>query len=287
MSSFTHDCYDASQQNCVRKAGRTPLNRYARMNALLDAMATDGHLEVGELAKKLGVSPTTIRRDLNMLHEQQLVTRTRGGAVATMVNYDLPIRYRKAAHGSEKARIGRAAAGLVTAGDTVGINGGTTTTEVARAIAEIHSDPTLTGGPSRQITIVTNAINIANELTVRRHVRLVMTGGVSRLQSFELTGPLAADTLAQIDLDYAMIGVDAFDPDTGAKAADEDEARINQLMVRQARKTIVVADSSKFTARAFARICPLADVHTLITDRAAPADAVARIRDAGVRVLTV
>ena len=262
-------------------------NRYARMNALLDAMAADGHLEVGELARQLGVSPTTIRRDLNLLHEQQLVTRTRGGAVATTANYDLPIRYRKADHGDEKARIGRAAAAMLAPGDTVGINGGTTTTEVARAIAEIHPASALPGGPPRQITIVTNAINIANELTVRRHVRLVMTGGVSRLQSFELTGPLAADTLAQVDLDYAMIGVDAFDPDSGAKAADEDEARVNQLMVRQARRAVVVADSSKLTARAFARICPLSDVHTFITDTGAPAEAVARIRRAGVQVITV
>jgi DeoR family transcriptional regulator of aga operon len=263
------------------------MNRYARMNALLDAMAADGHLEVRELAKKLGVSPTTIRRDLNLLHEQQLVTRTRGGAVATTVNYDLPIRYRRAEHCDEKARIGRAAAALIAAGDTIGLNGGTTTTEVARAIAEIHPSPALASGPPQQITIVTNAINIANELTVRRHVRLVMTGGVSRLQSFELTGPLAADTLAQVDLDYALIGVDAFDPESGAKASDEDEARINQLMVRQARKAIVVADSSKLTARAFARICPLGDVDTFVTDSAAPAEAVARIRRAGVRVIVV
>lgn len=263
------------------------MNRYARMNALLDAMAADGHLEVAELARKLGVSSTTIRRDLNLLHEQRLVTRTRGGAVSTTVNYDLPIRYRKMRHGDEKARIGRAAAALVAEGDTVGLTGGTTTTEVARAIAENHPSPASTGGPPRQITIVTNAINIANELTVRRHVRLVMTGGVSRLQSFELTGPLAADTLAQVDLDFAMIGVDAFDPTSGAKVADEDEARINQLMARQARKTIIVADSSKLTARAFARICPISDIDTFITDAATPPEAIATIRRAGVHVIVV
>jgi DeoR family transcriptional regulator of aga operon len=261
------------------------MNRYARMNALLDAMAAEGHLEVGELARKLRVSPSTIRRDLNLLHEQQLVTRSRGGAVSTTVNYDLPIRYRRASHSDEKTRIGKAAATLVSLGDTVGINGGTTTTEVARAIAERH--PGAVGAQAQQITIVTNAINIASELTVRRHVKLVMTGGVSRLQSFELTGPLAYDTLAQIDLDYAILGVDAFDPELGAKALDEDEARINLLMAQQARRVVVVADSSKLTARAFARICPLSAVHVFITDKAAPSDAVAKIRGAGVEVITV
>ncbi|MEW1720036.1 DeoR/GlpR family DNA-binding transcription regulator [Streptomyces sp. NPDC093109] len=271
------------------------MNRYARMNALLDAMAAEGHVDVDSLARQFGVSPTTIRRDLNHLHEQQLVTRTRGGAVATTVNYDLPIRYRRASHAPEKTRIGRAAAALVGTGDVVGINGGTTTTEVARAIAEgrpdddaaRHDSARHDTKPPEQITIVTNAINIAGELTVRRHVKLIMTGGVARLQSFELTGPLAYDTLAQIDLDYAMLGVDAFDPALGAKALDEDEARINRLMAERARTVVVVADSSKLAARAFARICPPGAVDYLITDTGAPLVAVEEIRDAGVRVIVV
>lgn len=261
------------------------MNRYARLNALLDVMATTGHVDVEVLAKKFEVSPSTVRRDLNHLHEQQLVTRTRGGAVATTVNYDLPIRYRRAGRASEKTRIGQAAAALVTAGDIVGINGGTTATEAARALAERQFPPS--AKDSGRITIVTNAINIAGELTVRRHVKLVMTGGVARLQSFELTGPLAYDTLAQIDLDYAVLGVDAFDAELGAKALNEDEARINQLMARQARKVVVVADSSKLAARAFARICPLSAVDCLITDSDAPPGTVETIRRAGVEVLVV
>lgn len=262
------------------------MNRYARINALLDAVAADGHVDVDGLARRFGVSATTIRRDLNHLHEQQLVTRTRGGAVATTVNYDLPIRYRRASRGSQKERIGQAAAALVGPLDIVGINGGTTTTEVARALAERNVPKEHTQGPE-QLTIVTNAINIAGELTVRRHVKLVMTGGVSRLQSFELTGPLAYDTLAQIDLDYAVLGVDAFDPGFGAKALDEEEAQINRLMAHQARTVVVVADSTKLTARAFARICPLAAIDYFVTDTDAPADALERIREGGVRVVAV
>lgn len=262
------------------------MNRYARLNALLDAMAAQGHVDVERLAEQFGVSPSTVRRDLNHLHEQQLVIRTRGGAVATTVNYDLPIRYRRVGRDPEKSRIGRAAAALVAAGDVVGINGGTTTTEAARALAERESAAGADRGSGR-ITVVTNAINIAGELTVRRHVKLVMTGGVARRQSFELTGPLAYDTLAQIDLDLAILGVDAFDPELGAKAMDEDEARINRLMAQQAGRVVVVADSAKLTARAFARICLPSEVDCLVTDRDAPAGTVARIRDAGVEVLVV
>jgi DeoR family transcriptional regulator, aga operon transcriptional repressor len=261
------------------------VNRYARLHALMDAMAAQGHVDVEDLARQFGVSPSTVRRDLNHLDEQQLVTRTRGGAVATTVSYDLPIRYRRAGSAPQKERIGRAAAALVSAGDIVGINGGTTTTQAARALAE-RQFPEDETGPAR-ITVVTNAINIAGELAVRRHVKLVMTGGVARPQSFELTGPLAYDTLAQIDLDVAVLGVDAFDPLLGAKALDEEEARINQLMAHRAHRVVVVADSSKLRARAFARICPPADVDCLVTDGAAPADAVAQIRQAGVEVLLV
>jgi DeoR family transcriptional regulator, aga operon transcriptional repressor len=259
------------------------MNRYARLNALLDILAAEGHVDVDQIARRMEVSSSTIRRDLNDLHDQQLVSRTRGGAVATTVNYDLPIRYRTAKHASEKTRIGRAAANLVSPGAIVGLNGGTTTTEVARAIAERSTDSS--GGPP--ITIVTNAINIAGELTVRRHVKLVMTGGVARPQSFELTGALAADTLRQVDLDVAIMGVDAFDPHTGAKALDEEEASINRLMAERAGRVVIVADSSKLDARAFARICAVSDVNQLITDSGAPARAVRAIRQAGVEVLTV
>jgi DeoR family transcriptional regulator of aga operon len=261
------------------------MNRHARMNALLDAIAADGHVDVHGLARRFGVSPTTVRRDLNQLHEQQLVTRTRGGAVATTVNYDLPIRYRRASQASQKERIGRAAAALIGPADVVGVNGGTTTTEVARALAEREAPEQ--NRPPEQITIVTNAINIAGELTVRRHVKLVMTGGVARLQSFELTGPLAYDTLSQIDLDVAVLGVDAFDPATGAKALDEEEALINKLMARRARRVVVVADSTKLSARAFAHICPPSAVDHFVTGSDAPAEALERIRAAGVEVLAV
>jgi DeoR family transcriptional regulator, aga operon transcriptional repressor len=261
------------------------VNRYARLNALMDAMAARGHVDVELLAREFGVSASTIRRDLNHLDAQQLVSRTRGGAVATTVNYDLPIRYRRAGRAPQKERIGTAAAGLVSTGDVVGMNGGTTTTETARALAQRR----FADEESRdaRITIVTNAINIASELTVRRHVKLVMTGGVARLQSFELTGPLAYDTLGQIDLDVAFLGVDAFDPVLGAKARDEDEARINRLMAERARTVVVVADSTKLSARAFARICSPAAVDCLVTDDAAPAESVARIREAGVEVVLV
>ena len=114
--------------------------------------------------------------------------------------------------------------------------------------------------------MVTNALNIATELAVRQHIKIVTTGGVARPQSYELTGPLATGVLEQVTLDLAILGVDAIDAAAGATAHHEGEASINRLMARQASKVVIVADSSKVGRRAFARICAAAEIDVLVTD---------------------
>src|ERR1700730_2362217 len=111
------------------------MSRYQRWNDLLDLLPGDGQLTVSEAAQALGVSEATIRRDLDQLAKQQLVTRTRGGAMAGHFRKPFPLRYKTAGHAPEKQRIGRAAAALVAPGASVALNGGTTTSEVARALA--------------------------------------------------------------------------------------------------------------------------------------------------------
>ncbi|MBM9507929.1 DeoR/GlpR family DNA-binding transcription regulator [Actinacidiphila acididurans] len=266
------------------------MSRDARWTALLDLLADRGRLEVEEAATELNVSTATIRRDLDQLAEQQMLTRTRGGAVAHGVSYELPLRYRTARHASQKQRIARAAAALVAAGEVVGLTGGTTTTEVARALAlrpDIAADPA--PGSLRQpaLTVVTNALNIATELAIRPQIKIVVTGGVARPQSYELTGPLAGGVLREITLDIAVLGIDAIDPEQGAYAHHEDEASINRLLAERARRVVVAADSSKVGRRAFARICDIGLVDTLVTDEDIASEAVARFSDAGVTVTTV
>ncbi len=240
------------------------MSRYRRWNELLELLATAGQLQVEDAAKALNVSAATIRRDFDELAGQQMLTRIRGGAVAEGVNYDLPLRYKTERHPSEKHRIGALAAGMVRTGQAVGLNGGTTTTEVARALAT-RSDLG-EAGPSPSLTVVTNALNIATELAIRPHIKIVTTGGVARPQSYELTGPLATGVLEQVTLDIAFLGVDAIDAVAGATAHHEGEASINRLMGRQARKVVIVADSSKVGQRAFARICTPAEIDVLVTD---------------------
>ncbi|WP_063731234.1 DeoR/GlpR family DNA-binding transcription regulator [Streptomyces sp. RTd22] len=260
------------------------MKRPERWNALLELLGRDGRIEVEEAAAELTVSAATIRRDLDELAQQQMLTRTRGGAVAHNLSYDLPLRYKTARRASEKQRIGAAVARMVEPGAVVGLNGGTTTTEIARAIATRGElSDSVGGGPA--VTVVTNALNIAHELAVRPHIKIVLTGGVARPQSFELMGPLATGVLDQVSLDLAILGVDALDPERGAAAHHEGEAGINHLMADRAARVVVAADSSKLGRRAFARICALEAIEVLVTDTGATEEAIAPYAEAGVRVI--
>src|SRR5690606_5538030 len=257
------------------------MDRYARWHALVELLSERGQVTVEEAASRLGVSQATIRRDFDQLAEQQLITRTRGGAIASGVSADLPLHYKTARFSAEKRRIGQAAAALVEPGLVVGLNGGTTTTEVARALvrrpALDEGQPPLTG--------VTNALTIANEFLARSRVKIVVAGGVLRPRSYELVGPLGMGLLQEVTLDLALLGVDAIDVVLGAAAHHEGEAAMNRVMVDRARRVVIVADASKLGRHAFARICAAEQVDTLVTDTGADPDQVAAFERAGVRVI--
>jgi DeoR family transcriptional regulator of aga operon len=265
------------------RASEAPVDRYARWNALLELLAESGRVSVEDAAERLTVSQATIRRDFDQLAQQQMITRTRGGAVANGVSYDLPLRYKSAKHSAEKQRIGAAAAALVVPGTVVGLNGGTTMTEVARALA-VRPDLN-SAGDGAQLTVVTNALNIANELLVRSRMKIVVAGGVVRPQSFELVGPLGGALLREVTLDIVLLGVDALDVQLGAAAHHEGEAAMNSLMVARAKRVVIIADSSKLGGHAFARICPIERIGTLVTDSGAPAETLDAFRAAGVEVV--
>ncbi|MGW1680890.1 DeoR/GlpR family DNA-binding transcription regulator [Saccharopolyspora sp. NPDC002376] len=259
------------------------MDRHARLSALLDLLGERGKVSVEEIATELEASAATVRRDLDHLAEQQLLTRTRGGAVAQNIAYDLPLRYKAARNAREKERIARAAAAMVAPGAVVGVNGGTTTTEIARSLVA-RAD---LGDSGTSLTIVTNALNIANELVVRPQVKTVVTGGVARPQSFELTGPLGTHLLQEITLDIVFLGVDAVDPTRGAFAHNEGEANINRLMTERADQVVVVADSSKLGRTAFAHICSTDSIDMLLTDSTAPDELIERFDAEGVPVRAV
>ena len=252
------------------------MRRAERLSSILERLSAAGTVEVADLVGWLGVSPATARRDLQLLEDQRLLSRTHGGAVARDLLYELPLRYKAARHHVEKRRIADEAADRVVDGAVLGLTGGTTTTEVARALAD-----------RRSITVVTNALNIAEELAIRADLRLVVTGGTARSESYELVGPVADRTLQGVNLDIAFVGVDGISPGAGLTTHHDIEANTNRTMIERARRVIVVADSSKLGRVAFAEICPLAKVHELITDTEAPAGIVRELADAGIVVTTV
>jgi DeoR/GlpR family transcriptional regulator of sugar metabolism len=200
------------------------------------------------------------------------------------VTYDLPLRYKTERHPTEKHRIAAVAAAMVRPGQVAGLNGGTTTTEVARALA-VRADLQSGDSVAPALTVVTNALNIAAELAVRENIKIVVTGGVARPQSYELTGPLATGVLDQVALDVAILGVDGIDAAAGATAQHEGEASINRLMTLRAASVVVAADSSKAGRRAFARICSASEVDVLVTDAGIDSGQIARLTEAGVRVV--
>ena len=254
-------------------------NRASRWSIMLDRLATTGRLGVGEAAELLGVSEATIRRDFSELAKRQLVARNHGGVVATSVAYELPYRYRSSMADDDRARVADAAAALVQPGQVIGLNGGTTTTATSRAITA-REDLAADG----EITIVTNALNIATEAVLRPHVQCVSLGGVARPESYEVTGPLATLVLQQLWLDVAIVGVNGLSAREGATCRHEEEAAIIRTMIERSRQVICVATGDKLGVRTFASICPAARIDHLVTTVGADRDEVDALREAGVEI---
>jgi DeoR family transcriptional regulator of aga operon len=258
------------------------MTQQQRLNLVLELVSERGSVSIIEISDKLGVSTATVRRDLNTLAEQRLVTRTHGGATSLGSGYELPLQYKIARQAEAKKAIARAVAELIGPGESVGLNGGTTTSEVARELGRSERLRTA-GAPG--VTIVTNALNIAYELSVREHVKIVVTGGVPRRQSYELVGPLVGAALREFSLDTAVLGVDGLTAAFGATTVHEGEAEVSRQLGAVSRRVIVAADATKLGRATFARICPLADVDMLVTDQPVAAEIAAEFATAGVEIV--
>lgn len=251
--------------------------RDERLRGIIDIVeASDRPVTIEHLAEALGVAPATIRRDTAMLEGQGAVARSWGRVGRPDGFIEQPIHKRTAQHPTEKRRIAQAASGLVHDGDLVGLTGGTTTLDVARAISG-----------RRSLTVVTNSLSIGMQLAPRRNIRLILSGGEARNASFELSGQLSITAIQAFNLDLAILGVDGIDARKGCTTYDHAEAATNAALVERAARSIVVADSSKLGRSGFARICSVSAIETLITDTAASDEQVAALTDAGVEVVRV
>jgi DeoR family transcriptional regulator of aga operon len=248
---------------------------HSRRSLILELLEERGEVSVADLSERSGVSEMTVRRDLEALESRGLLKRIHGGAIGVVSrSYEPPFAVRAERATEAKARIGRAAASLVADGETLILDVGTTTLEVANALRE-----------RRSLTLVTPSLRVASVLADRAAIRLVVTGGVVRQGELSLVGDLAERAFDSLLFDTYVMGVAGLDPAVGCTEFNLDDARVKRAALASARRCIVVADGSKLGRVAFARICPLERLDVLVTDAGAPPEAVASIRAADVEVV--
>jgi DeoR family transcriptional regulator, aga operon transcriptional repressor len=190
------------------------------------------------------------------------------------VRYEAPYESRAAANVDAKRAIAAAAMRLIGSGAVIGLSGGTTCTELARQLRAVE-----------QVTVVTNAVNIALELYGQPNKRLMLTGGLLNQNSYELVGGLVSESLQDVHIDTAFLGASGIDPTFGFSMSDEPEAAVGRAFKAAADRTIVLADHTKIGRRTFARLCRLTEVDLLITDQGIVADDGAALEHAGLKIL--
>jgi DeoR family transcriptional regulator of aga operon len=250
-----------------------------RRRKILQIIEKNGQATITDLSKRFAVSAVTVRTDLDVLSTTGAILRSHGGALRrNEATQDYPLRLKAALHRPEKIRIGQAAAQLVRPNETIILDSGSTTAEIAIYLKEIRLQP---------LTVITNALNIAMELSDAPGISVIVIGGLLRPVSYSLVGPQAEAMLKELHADRLFLAVDGFDVETGPSTPDVLEAQLNSWMVRVAKEVTVVADSSKLGRRSVSKIGPVERITRLITDRRAPSEAVEALRKKGLEVTLV
>jgi DeoR family transcriptional regulator, aga operon transcriptional repressor len=231
------------------------MRRRQRLNQIVSAVVDRGQVDVPSLATEFAVSPATIRRDLEVLEQQRLVCRTHGGATIHAAFNDLPLSYRRARDLPEKQRIARHATAFLEDARVIGTTGGTTVSQFIQLLRDRDD-----------LTVVTNALDVATDLVGRPGPRVFVAGGEVRVSSQESVGHSAEAFLASFSIDVAFLGVDGVDAVAGCTNYDPAGARVNAVLARRARKRIVLADATKIGRVTLAQVCRMADVDVLVTD---------------------
>ncbi len=248
-----------------------------RRDKILAFLREHASATVSELSELCEVSEVTIRQDLNQLSEDGMLVRTRGGALLAERNgKESTFTGRLELGADAKQAIGELAAGFIDSGDSVLIDASSTGVFVARALAkrrDVHD-----------VTVITNGIYTAIELTGRADISTILTGGHMRVNSASLTGSLAWDHLDKVHASIGFFGTRGLTLDYGATEINIHEADVKRRMIERCRDVAVVTDSSKLANVSLVTFAELSSVHRLITDDLAPADMVAELRRRGILV---
>ncbi|HEX7359663.1 MAG TPA: DeoR/GlpR family DNA-binding transcription regulator [Bryobacteraceae bacterium] len=250
-----------------------------RRREIVSILKSEGQVSVDALARRFKVSTVTLRTDLAQLAKKGMLVRSYGGATLPAGPRDeFPLDIKSAIHHAEKVRIGQRAAQLVQSHQTVILDSGTTSAEVAKAIKA--SRPA-------GLNVITHALNIAQEFSDAPNVSVIVIGGLMRHVSGSLVGPQAEHMMRELHADHFFLGIDGLSAENELSTPDLLEAQLNKLMTQMAQEITVVADASKIGRRSLSVIGNVSAVDRLITDSRIPTEAVERIRQSGVEVLVV
>lgn len=225
-----------------------------RHNKIIQFINAGQPVKVIDLSSLFAVSEATIRRDLQELEDLGLIRRTHGGAVSAQLGSELSFQDREVCLLNEKKAIAAAAASMIKDGETILLDAGTTTREIARALC------------GKKITVATNSMNIATVFTEEPDIEVLLLGGVWRKSIHSLIGPLTNSMLKLFCFDKVFLAANGIDCALGATTQNIAEAETKRAMLHAGKTTILVADHSKFEKKAFAKICSLDEISLIITD---------------------
>jgi DeoR/GlpR family transcriptional regulator of sugar metabolism len=246
-----------------------------RRAALLSLLHEAGRVEVSDAAERFGTAEMTIRRDLDALVDQGAARRVRGGAISLLLRgEEPPFAVRAVAGADRKRRIAQAVVDLLSDGESVVLDSGTTALEVAKLL------------PGRQVTVMPMSLPAAQALAPSGSVRLLMPGGEVRAGELSLVGPLAIASIEALRFDTAVLSCCGM---AGGQVTAHDigDAAVKKAMRASAARTVLVADSSKFGRAAMAVVCRVDEVDVLVTDRSVPKNVAREVRDQGIELLSV
>jgi DeoR/GlpR family transcriptional regulator of sugar metabolism len=227
-----------------------------RHNYILETLARQGTVTVVELCEQLRVSNMTIRRDLAALEKAHLLRRVHGGAVSLDGrSYEPPFLIRTQEAQAAKKAIAAYAEGFIQEGDSIAIDVGTTTLELARCLAG-----------KRNITVLTASLPVANLLADEPHIRVIVVGGLVRQVEHSLIGNVAAETFARFHVDKAFIGIAGVDLEIGLTEYNLEDAHVKRALIGCGEERILLVDSTKLGRKTFSSVAPLTEIHHIVTD---------------------
>lgn len=256
-------------------SGSLPSKSQIRREEIMQSLKKHGRLTIADIVRQFGCSEATVRRDLEQLERQGTIIRTIGGV---MFNGFAPSREasfeeKKNISWLEKERIAETAVGLIEEGDIIGLSGGTTTYLIAKALKHLQG-----------ITVVTNAVNIAMELSDVDDIQVVVTGGILRNKSFELCGPLAAAMIQSLHINKMFLGIDGITQAHGITTYSDMEAQIAQALIARSNRVYAVFDETKIGRASLVSIAGLDVLDGCITNASPSNPFMAQLRNSGVEL---